>query len=101
LYEASEIDGAGWWRRLFNITVPMVTPVIFYNLILSIVGLLQCFIVPWILNQGSGYPDGSTRFYMITFYKQAFTFQNMGYGAALAWLLFIVALIITVFLFAT
>jgi multiple sugar transport system permease protein len=54
-----------------------------------------------VLNQGNGYPDGSTRFYMVNFYKQAFTFQNMGYGAALAWLLFIVALIITIFLFAT
>ncbi len=101
LYEAAEIDGAGYWRRLLNITVPMVTPIIFYNLILSIVGLLQYFIVPWILNQGSGYPNGTTRFFMIHFYKQAFTFQNMGYGAALAWLLFIIALIITIFLFAT
>ncbi len=101
LYEACEIDGAGWWRRLINITIPMITPVIFYNLILSVVGLLQYFIVPWILNQGSGYPEGTTRFYMIFFYKQAFTFQNMGYGAALAWLLFIVALIVTLFLFAT
>ncbi|MBC8172044.1 MAG: sugar ABC transporter permease [Anaerolineae bacterium] len=101
LYEAAEIDGAGYWRRLVNITVPMVTPIIFYNLVLSVVGLLQYFLVPWILNLGNGYPEGTTRFYMIYFYKQAFTFQNMGYGAALAWLLFIVALIITIFLFAT
>jgi ABC-type sugar transport system permease subunit len=101
LYEAAHIDGAGWWRRLRNITIPMVTPVIFYNLILSLVGLLQYFIVPWVLNSGSGYPEGSSRFYMILFYKQAFTFQNMGYGASLAWLLFIVALIITLFLFGT
>ncbi|GAB1421309.1 sugar ABC transporter permease [Anaerolineales bacterium] len=101
LYEAAEIDGAGWWRRLWNITVPMVTPVIFYNLIISVVGLMQYFIVPWVLTGGSGYPEGTTRFFMIHFYKQAFTFQNMGYGATLAWLLFIVALIITVFLFST
>ncbi len=101
LYEASEIDGASWWKRLWNITIPMITPVIFYNLILSIVGLLQYFIVPFVLNQGSGYPEGTTRFFMVNFYKQAFTFQNMGYGAALAWLMFIIALIITVFLFAT
>jgi ABC-type sugar transport system permease subunit len=101
LYEAAEIDGAGPWRRLLNITLPMVTPVMFYNLILGVVGLLQYFIVPWILNQGSGYPDGTTRFYMVYFYKQAFTFQNMGYGAALAWLMFIIALIITIFLFVT
>jgi multiple sugar transport system permease protein len=101
LYEASHIDGAGWWSRLWNITIPMVTPVIFYNLITSLVGLLQYFIVPWVLNNGTGYPEGSTRFYMILFYKQAFTFQNMGYGSSLAWLLFIVALAITLFLFAT
>lgn len=101
LYEAAEIDGAGWGRRLWKITIPMVSPIIFYNLILNVVGLLQYFIVPWVLNQGSGYPEGTTRFYMVYFYKQAFTFQNMGYGAALAWLMFIVALIITTFLFTT
>lgn len=101
LYEASHIDGAGWWRRLWNITIPMITPVIFYNLIISLVGLLQYFIVPWLLNNGSGYPEGSTRYFMVLFYKQAFTFQNMGYGASLAWLMFIVALIITLFLFGT
>ncbi|HEX2619499.1 MAG TPA: sugar ABC transporter permease, partial [Phototrophicaceae bacterium] len=101
LYEASRIDGAGWWSSLWNITIPMVTPVIFYNLITSLVGLLQYFIVPWVLNNGNGYPEGSTRFYMVHFYQQAFNYQNMGYGAALAWLLFIVALAITIFLFAT
>jgi multiple sugar transport system permease protein len=101
LYEAASIDGAGWLRRLWRITVPMVTPVIFYNLVLSLIGLLQYFIVPWVLNAGSGYPEGSTLFYMVYFYKQAFSFQNMGYGAALAWLMFLVALVITVGLFIT
>ncbi len=101
MYEAAAIDGAGWLRKLWSITVPMVTPVIFYNLILSVVGLLQYFIVPWVLNQGSGYPEGTTNYYMVYFYKQAFTFQNMGYGATLAWFMFIIALAITVFLFAT
>lgn len=101
LYEAAEIDGASWLRRLRSITFPMVTPVIFYNLVLSVVGLLQYFIVPWVLNLGSGYPNGTTNFYMINFYKQSFTFQNMGYGAALAWLMFLIALVITLILFAT
>ena len=101
LYEAASIDGASWLTRLWKITVPMVTPVIFYHLVLSMVGLLQYFLVPFVLNQGNGYPEGSTRFFMIHFYKQAFTFQNMGYGAALAWLIFIVALIITLILFGT
>lgn len=101
LYEAASIDGASWLRRLRSITIPMLTPIIFYNLILGTVGLLQYFIVPWVLNLGSGYPEGTTRFYMIHFYKQAFTFQKMGYGAALAWLMFIIAMFITIFLFAS
>lgn len=101
LYEAASIDGASWLTRLWKITVPMVTPVIFYHLVLNLIGLLQYFLVPFVLNQGNGYPEGSTRFFMIHFYKQAFTFQNMGYGAALAWLIFIVALIITLILFST
>jgi multiple sugar transport system permease protein len=101
LYEAAELDGAGWWNKLWNITLPMVSPVIFYNLVLSVVGLLQYFLVPFVLNGGSGYPQGATRFYMIYFYKQAFTFANMGYGATLAWFMFIIALIITVILFST
>ena len=54
-----------------------------------------------LLDARSGYPAGTTRFYMVEFYKQAFTFQNMGYGSALAWLLFVVALMITLFLFGT
>jgi multiple sugar transport system permease protein len=99
LYEAAEIDGANWGMRLLTITVPMVTPVIFYNLVLGVVGLLQYFTVPWILNRGSGYPEGTTNFYMVYFYRQSFEFQNMGYGAALAWLMFFVALLITLFLF--
>ena len=101
LYEAAELDGAGWWNKLWNITLPMVSPVIFYNLVLSVVGLLQYFLVPFMLNGGSGYPEGTTRFYMIYFYKQAFTFANMGYGSTLAWFMFIIALIITALLFGT
>lgn len=101
LYEAASIDGAGWLRQLWSVTVPMVTPVIFYNLILSVVGLLQYFIVPWVINLGTGYPEGTTNFYMVYFYKQAFTFQNMGYGATLAWFMFVIGLAITIFLFAT
>jgi multiple sugar transport system permease protein len=101
LYEAAQIDGASWFRSLRSITVPLVTPVIFYNLVISVVGLMQYFIVPWVLNRGDGYPQGTTRFLMIQFYQQAFAFQNMGYGATIAWFIFIVGLVITVALFAT
>ncbi|MBX3144393.1 MAG: sugar ABC transporter permease [Trueperaceae bacterium] len=101
LYEASEIDGASWWRRLWSVTVPMISPVIFYNLILSVFGLMQYFIVPYVLNGGNGYPEGTTYFYVVHFYRQSFQFLNMGYGSAIAWLLFIVALVITAILFGT
>ena len=89
LYEASEIDGAGYFRRLINITLPMISPIIFYNLLLGLVGLMQYFLIPFVLNGGSGYPENTTRFYMIYFYKQAFSFANMGYGATLAWFMFL------------
>ena len=101
LYEAAEIDGAGWWRQLRNITLPLISPVLFYNLILSVVGLMQYFITPYVLNGGNGYPQDSTLFYMIYFYKQAFGFANMGYGATLAWFMFGLALVVTLVLFGT
>lgn len=101
LYEAAKVDGAGYWRRMWNITIPMVSPVIFYNLILGLVGTLQYFLTPYVLNGGNGYPDGTTRFYMIHFFNNAFGYADMGYGAALAWLMFIVGLIFTIALFGT
>ncbi|MDR9450925.1 MAG: sugar ABC transporter permease [Acidimicrobiia bacterium] len=101
LHEAAQIDGAGYWRRLRSISLPMVTPVIFYNLVLGVVGLLQYFLPPFVLNGTTGYPEGATNFFMIYFYQQAFDFSQMGYGAALAWLLFFFGLAFTVFLFGT
>ena len=101
LYEAARIDGASWWRQLWSITFPMITPVIFYNLVLSVIALLQYFNTPYVLNGGSGFPDGSTYFYMIHFFKQSFGFLNMGYGSTIAWFMFIIALAITVVMFGT
>lgn len=101
LYEAAEVDGAGWIRKLWSITLPMISPVIFYNLIIGTVGVLQYFLVPYVLTGTTGAPDGTTRFYMIYFFQQAFGFTQMGYGSALAWLMFIVGLIITVLLFGS
>lgn len=101
LYEAARIDGAGWWRQLANITVPMISPVIFYNLVLGTIGLMQYFLVPFVLNGGSGFPEGRTNFIGIYFFNQSFRFFNMGYGATLAWLIFLVSLVLTIVLFGS
>lgn len=101
LYEAAEIDGANWFSKLIKITLPLISSVIFYQLVLGVIYSLQYFLAPFVLNQGTGFPEGKTRFYMVYFYKQSFSFFNMGYGATLAWLMFIVALILTIILFGT
>lgn len=101
LYEAAQIDGASWFQRLFRITIPMITPVIFYQVVLGVIYSLQYFLAPFVLNGGTGFPEGKTRFFMVYFYKQSFTFFNMGYGATLAWLMFIIALVLTIVLFGT
>jgi len=101
LYEAARIDGAGAWQSLRHITIPMLTPVIFYTIVLSVVEVLQYFLVPLVLQEGTGEPGGSTMFYNLYLYKNFFTFQNMSYGATLAWLLFLISLIITLILFGT
>ena len=101
LYDAAKVDGAGPIASFINITFPMITPVIFYNLILSVVGLFQYFLVPLVVNQGTGEPGGATNFINLYIYKTFFSFQNMSYGATLAWMLFVVILIVTIVLFST
>jgi multiple sugar transport system permease protein len=75
--------------------------VIFYTVVLSVVEVLQYFLVPLVLQEGTGEPGGSTMFYNLYLYKNFFTFQNMSYGATLAWLLFAITLVITLILFRT
>lgn len=99
LYEAAEVDGAGPFTRFRKITLPMISPIIFYNLIISVIGLFRYFDIPYILKEGSGDPDNATMFYNINLYKEAFVFQDMGYGATLAWLLFAVAMLSTMAIF--
>jgi multiple sugar transport system permease protein len=99
LYDAAKIDGAGWWAQLRYVTLPMMSPVTFYILILGVVEVMQYFLVPLVINNGTGEPGGSTLFYNLYLYKTFFTFQEMGYGATLAWLLFVVILVVTFFLF--
>jgi multiple sugar transport system permease protein len=101
LYEAAEVDGASWWARLWKITMPMLTPVLFYNVVIGIIGLMQYFLVPFVLNGGSGFPEGWTNFIMIYFYKQTFDYNNMGYGSVVAWIIFFLGLLFTILLFGT
>lgn len=98
-YDAAKIDGAGAWGTLRHVTIPMISPVILYTLVLAIVEVLQYFLVPLVLKNGTGQPGGSTLFYNLYLYKNFFSFQDMSYGATLAWLLFAVTLVITAVLF--
>jgi len=99
LYEAARVDGAGGFGRFRYITLPMISPVVFYNFVLSVIGLFKYFEVPYILKEGTGDPGNATLFYNIHLYKEAFVFKNMGYGATLAWMLFLMAFAATVLLF--
>lgn len=101
LYEAATIDGANGLQRLKAVTIPMMTPVIFYNLLMGIIGLMQFFLTPMVLNNGSGFPNGKTNFPMVYFYRQAFSYFNMGYGAVIAWVIFFIGMIFTLILFGT
>ncbi len=101
LYEAARVDGANNITVFRNITLPLITPMIFYNLILALIGLFRYFDIPYIISRGTGGPNDITLFYNIYFYRVAFTYDRMGYGATLAWLLFVIALVVTAFFFAT
>ncbi len=101
LYEAAVVDGANGWQRFINITLPMITPVIFYNLTLMMVGAFKYFDLAYVLKNGTGGPGTSTLFYNLNLYKNAFSFNLMGYGSALAWVLFLIVLALTIFLFNT
>lgn len=101
LYDAAKVDGANTWKTFWSITFPMISPVIFYNLTLNIIGLFQYFLVPLVVNNGTGRPGGATMFYNLYLYKTFFTYQDMSYGSTLAWFLFLIILVITVLLFST
>ena len=99
LYDAAKIDGANSRQQLRNVTIPLMSPVIFYTIILGVVEVLQYFLVPLVLKNGTGEPGGSTLFYNLYLYKVFFNFQQMSYGATLAWLMFGIALVLTLVLF--
>ncbi len=93
LYEAAEIDGAGVWAKFRSVTLPLITPTLFFNLILGIIGALKVFTLAFVATLGG--PSYSTWFYALHIYRQAFEYFRMGYGSALAWIFVIVLLIFT------
>ena len=97
LYEACDIDGAGVWRKFFAVTIPMMTPVIFFNLILGMIAAFQTFAQAFVMTEGG--PRYATLFYVLYLYQNAFQFFRMGYAAALAWILFIIIFAFTVLVF--
>jgi multiple sugar transport system permease protein len=93
LYEAAEIDGAGAWSRLWHVTLPTLSPVIFFNLVMAIIGTLQVFAVPYMMTGGG--PMRSTYFYTMYLYDNAFTYLRMGYASAMAWVLLVLIVALT------
>ncbi len=97
LYEAASIDGAGVLNRFRHVTIPMVTPVIFFNLIMGIIGSFQSFTSSYVLTAGG--PVNSTLFYVLYLYQNAFQNFRMGYASALAWILFGIVLLLSLLVF--
>ncbi|WP_433555536.1 carbohydrate ABC transporter permease [Pseudonocardia xinjiangensis] len=90
LYEAASTDGAGRWRQFRSITLPMLSPIIFFNLVLGLIGSFQTFTQAFIISNGTGGPADSTLFYSLYLYQEGFSSLRMGYASALAWLLLII-----------
>jgi multiple sugar transport system permease protein len=101
LYDAAKVDGANAFFRFFKISIPMISPVIFYCLVLAMIAAFQYFLTAYVLFQNTAGPNNSALFYMMNLYKEAFVYYHMGYASALAWGLFIVGLAVTIGLFAT
>ena len=101
LYEAAEVDGAGPVRRFFSVTLPMLSPLIFFNVLLTTVNALQAFTPAYVVSNGTGGPADSTLFYTLYLYQRGFTQLDMGYAAAMAWVLVVVLAVFTAVMFAT
>jgi multiple sugar transport system permease protein len=101
LYEAARVDGAGRWQQFRNVTLPMISPVFFYNLLIAVIGMAQYFTQPYVIGGSSGNPGGETLVFNINLYNEAWKYNFMGHGAALAWLMFVVVLGFSIVLFRT
>jgi len=100
-YEAASVDGASRWHQLWRITIPLLTPIIFFNAVLQLIGTFQSFTQAYIVSGGTGGPVDSTLFYTLYLYQQGFANLNMGYASAMAWLLLIIVAALTALAFWT
>jgi multiple sugar transport system permease protein len=99
LYDASKVDGANANQRFWNVTLPMMTPVLFYNLVLGLIGTFSYFTTAYLVGKEDGAPLKSTLFYNLNLYRTAFKYFEMGKASALAWVLFIIILVLTLLVF--
>jgi multiple sugar transport system permease protein len=99
LYDAARIDGAGAWATFRRITIPLMSPVLLYNLVIVMIGTFQYFTQAYTMTNGRGDPNNATLFINLVLFREAFVFNHMGYGAAIAWLLFVIVLVLTLALF--
>jgi len=96
-YEAAEIDGAGPWAKLWHVTIPLMSPIIFFSLVMGIIGTFQVFTAGYLITNGG--PQNATLFYVLYLWRNAFQYLEMGYAAALAWVLFFIIMGLTAFIF--
>ncbi|GHV52180.1 sugar ABC transporter permease [Spirochaetia bacterium] len=101
LYEAADLEGAGYFRKLVNITLPLLSPIILFNGIMGLIGAFQDFTNAYIISNGSGGPMGSTMFYSLYLYQKAFASFKMGFASAMAWVLLVIIAVFTVIVFKT
>ncbi len=100
LYEAARIDGAGAWKMFRRITIPLMSPILLYNLVISLITTFQYFTQAYVLTNGRGDPNNATLFINLDLFREAFVNNHMGYAAAIGWLLFAIVLGLTILLFA-
>ena len=97
LYEAAEVDGANAWRKLWAVTIPQLSPVILFNLVIGLINTFQVFTAGYLLTAGG--PKNATLFYVLYTYRNAFEWLKMGYAASLSWVLFAIVMVMTIFIF--
>jgi len=95
LYESAEIDGAGFWSKTWNVTLPILSPVIYFNVIISLIGSVQIFAIPYVMTNGGDGPDKSLLFIATYLYQNAFDYSKMGYACAIGVLLFLIIVVLT------